>query len=68
MTAPDGTQAYERIRVALDAKEKERDALAPAETVDQLPKAEQDEWDVLNEEASNLRAAEDSVRSNTHLE
>jgi hypothetical protein len=67
MTEPDGTRAYERIEAALEAKEHQRDALASAERVAQLPEDEQDEWDELNEEVSNLRAAEESVRSNTHL-
>jgi hypothetical protein len=68
MTAPDGTRAFERLRAARQAKEEERDSIAAPDTVERLSREQQDEWDELNEEVSNLRAAEDSVRTNTHLD
>jgi hypothetical protein len=68
MTAPDGTRAYERLEAALEAKEQERDVIASAGDVEELAPELQDEWDELNDEASTLRVAEDSVRSNTQLD
>jgi hypothetical protein len=68
MTAPDGTRAYERLEAAIEAKEQERDVIASAGDVEELAPERQDEWDELNDEVSDLRVAEESVRSNTHLE
>jgi hypothetical protein len=68
MTAPDGTRAYERLRAAREAKEHDRDAMASVEGVEQLSRGDQDEWDELNHEVSNLRVAEESVRANTHVD
>jgi hypothetical protein len=65
MTASDGTRAHQRLQAALDAKEHERDVIAAPGDVDELSPKLQDEWDVLNDEVSDLRVAEESVRENT---